>query len=445
MALGGGTFITQNKVLPGAYINVVSSTNASVSFGERGTVAAAVMLPTGRQGIFTVTNDQIQSDSIKEFGYSYGSQQMKNIRELFRHAQIVHFYNIKTEGQKASNTYATALYGGIYGNQLKIRIEADPDDENRLIVSTLFENNVVDEQRIKKVEGSSTTNNGLTDNEYVTFKKDVVPAATAATPLSGGTDGEYSEPLLQNALTAFEGVSFNVLFSDCKSTETSAIISYTNRMRNEYGKKIQAVIHDGNHSLKPDNEGIISVLNTVKDGSTETNCDLVYWTAGALAGCQINQSLTNTVYDGEYEINTDYSQVQLEEFIKAGYFVFHKVNNDVRVLMDINTLVTVTPEKGEVFKANQSIRVLDQIVNDIASLFNTKYLGQSPNDNAGRIALWNDIVNHHQEMQTIRAIENFNSEDVTVEAGTDKRAVVITDAVTVVNAMEKAYMTIVVQ
>mgnify|MGYP000797721384 CR=1 FL=1 len=31
MALGGGTFLTQNKILPGAYINFISVANASAT------------------------------------------------------------------------------------------------------------------------------------------------------------------------------------------------------------------------------------------------------------------------------------------------------------------------------------------------------------------------------------------------------------------------------
>jgi len=39
MALGGGTFITQNKVLPGTYINFESGReNNIISTGKRGTV-----------------------------------------------------------------------------------------------------------------------------------------------------------------------------------------------------------------------------------------------------------------------------------------------------------------------------------------------------------------------------------------------------------------------
>ena len=79
-------------------------------------------------------------------------------------------------------------------------------------------------------------------------------------------------------------------------------------------------------------------------------------------------------------VNVDYTQTQLEQAIDDGKFIFHKVGDEVHVLEDINTLVTTTDEKGDDFKSNQTIHVLDQIANDIAALFNTKYLGSIPND-----------------------------------------------------------------
>ena len=124
--------------------------------------------------------------------------------------------------------------------------------------------------------------------------------------------------------------------------------------------------------------------------------------------------------------------------------MLHKVGRDIRVLEDINTMVTFTDEQGEVFKDNQTIRVMDQIANDIAVLFNTKYLGVVPNDNAGRVSLWSDIVKHHEQLREIRAIEDFSDADVTVTEGNSKKSVTVTDLVTVVNAMGKLYMTVAV-
>ena len=88
--------------------------------------------------------------------------------------------------------------------------------------------------------------------------------------------------------------------------------------------------------------------------------------------------------------------------------------------------------------------MLDQIGNDIAVLFNTQYLGKVPNNDAGRTALWNDIVTYNKELMGIEAIENFVAEDVTVSKGEDKKSVVVVNQVTPVNAMSKLYMTVIV-
>ena len=52
----------------------------------------------------------------------------------------------------------------------------------------------------------------------------------------------------------------------------------------------------------------------------------------------------------------------------------------------------------------------------------------------------NLLYKHHEQLQEIRAIENFSDADVTVEQGSTKKSVVVTDLVTVVNAMSKLYM-----
>lgn len=107
-------------------------------------------------------------------------------------------------------------------------------------------------------------------------------------------------------------------------------------------------------------------------------------------------------------------------------------------------MVTTSDTQGDIFKDNQTVRVMDQIGNDIAVLFNTKYLGVVPNDAAGRISLWSDIVAHHRQLESIRAIENFSDADVVVEQGNNKKSVAVTDLITVVNAMSKLYMTVTV-
>lgn len=50
MALGGGTFVTQNKILPGSYTNFVSAARAVTVFAERGVVAMPLELDWGAEG-----------------------------------------------------------------------------------------------------------------------------------------------------------------------------------------------------------------------------------------------------------------------------------------------------------------------------------------------------------------------------------------------------------
>ncbi len=106
--------------------------------------------------------------------------------------------------------------------------------------------------------------------------------------------------------------------------------------------------------------------------------------------------------------------------------------------------MTTADGMGDVFKEDQTICVIDQLGNDDAALFNTKYLGVVPNDADGRTSLWADIVKLHQQLQDIRAIENFEDTDITIAQGDTKMAVVVEDAITVINAMGKLYMTVTV-
>ena len=57
MALGGGSFTTQNKVLPGTYINFVSAASSTPELSERGIATMPLELDWGKEGsVFTVSS-----------------------------------------------------------------------------------------------------------------------------------------------------------------------------------------------------------------------------------------------------------------------------------------------------------------------------------------------------------------------------------------------------
>lgn len=304
-------------------------------------------------------------------------------------------------------------------------------------MKTLLDGEVVDVQ-------TATGASGLQDNAFVSFDAQATLAATAATPLTGGANATVTVASHQDFLDRLESRAFHAVGVAADET-MSAVLSplyanFTKRMRDEMGIKFQCVLY--RHAA--DYEGVVNVQNKVLDAGASV-ASLIYWATGIVAGTAVNQSALNAPYEGEYTVDADYKQSELEAFLDEGKFALHRVGDDLRVLGDINSLVTTTETKGDVFKENRSIRVIDKIGNDIAALFNSKYLGRIPNNDSGRVSLWADIVKHHRELERITAIEDFEESAVVVSQGATKKSVVVEDAVHIVNAMAQLYMTCVIE
>lgn len=344
--LGGGIFVTQNKTLPGSYINIVNASAATSAVNSRGVVAIALPLGKSVGNVIEIDRAEFINDCENLLGKKFDSADVVALREIFCKANKCYIYDL-------------------------------------------------------------------------------------------GETGKVSD-----ACSALEAYEFNIL---CAYTDQTADIkTYIDTVkgwRDTMGKKCQVVVYN---QAAPDSEAVINVVSNVSDESAPDHA-LVAWVAGAEAGCKINESCTNLKYDGEYKIVANKTQAQLEACINNGQIAFHLVYGDIRMLEDVNSLTTVTADKGEDFKSNQTVRVIDQIANDIAKLFNTKYLGRIPNNPAGRVSLWADIVAHHRELESMNAIEAFDSSLLTVEQGANKKSVVVNDAITVVNAMAQLYMTVVIQ
>lgn len=435
MALGGGSFTTQNKVLPGTYINFVSAAASAPELSERGIATMPLELDWGKEGsVFTVSSEEFQKNSMELFGYAYEHEKMKGLRELFRGASTLHAYRLNGGGAKASNDYATAKYSGTRGNDIRIVIQENADNTSMFDVITYLDSVKLDTQTVAKTDE-------LKSNDYVDFKSGAVLAKTAAKPLTGGTNGTVDGKSYQNYADRIESYTFNTMgVVTTDETVKNMFVSFVKRMRDEVGIKFQLVLYQS----PADYMGVINVKNkTEEEGWPESA--LVYWVTGAECGCMVNKSCQNKKYDGEFSVNTVYTQSELQNAIKAGEFVLHNVNSDIRVLEDINSMVTTTEECGDIFKDNQTIRVIDQLGNEDAVLFNTKYLGTVPNNDSGRISLWSDLVKIRQQLQDVGAIENFTDSDVEVTQGNTKKSVVVTGTVQVAGTMSKVYMTITVQ
>lgn len=319
MALGGGTFVSQNKELPGAYINFVSAASASAALTDRGVVSMPLELDWGIDGeIFTVTNEEFQKNSSKYFGYDYTHEKMKGLRDLFRNIKTLYAYRLNSGGVKAGNTFAEARYAGIRGNDLKIIVEKSVDNDKMFVVKTALGTTVIDEQIVEKAAD-------LLPNDYVTFKTGAALAATASAPLTGGTNGTVDGTSHQSYIDKAESYAFNALGVLAMDDSIKGLYAaFVKRMRDEMGVKFQAVIYN----KAADYIGCVNVKNKTTDTGWEEN-SLVYWVTGIIAGCEVNQSNQNRIYDGEFDIDASFTQTELKNAIKSGEFVLHKVGSDI--------------------------------------------------------------------------------------------------------------------
>lgn len=208
--MAGGTWIDQNKVRPGVYINYKSSPQALSTMGERGTVAIARQLSWGEVGKLIAIEDP--SDCATKLGYSSTADEMLFIRQILlgsnrtNGAKKVLVWRLDCAGaSKASAIIGTgdgaakaeARYVGTRGNDISIVVTVVNNSENKPVgyaIQTLLAGKVVESVTVK----SDATGNQIESNSYVVFSGGAIKEGTY--PLAGGSDGNpYKDPIKASA------------------------------------------------------------------------------------------------------------------------------------------------------------------------------------------------------------------------------------------------------
>ena len=344
----GGTWNSQNKILPGAYINFLTNAPLSITVGDRGIVALLQEVSKGTKGeMYRITAlDQ------SEWPEGVTAEDKLLANEALKGAQTVLVYNLGAD-----------------------HVAGDVEDALEVLQTEVF--NV----------------------------------------LSYPYDGDGS------------------------ATIKSAIQTWVEAMRDDEGVKIQAVL--ANHDA--DSEAIINVTQGVMlaDETELTPAQTTAWVAGITAGANINQSNTGRKYVGAIDVVPRMTKTEMETAIENGEFIF-KVDSaqNVTAVYDINSLTSITPEKGKQFTKNRLIRTIDGINNDITTIFESNYVGKVNNNDDGRSLLRATLIEYFNELQRLNAIQNFAPEDVTVSPGNDSDAVVIDCYIQPVDSVEKIYITV---
>lgn len=443
--MAGGFWTSQNKVLPGVYINTKSAGISAASIGSRGIVAICEGLDWGETGkIKEITPDM---NLYPYIGYDITNAKALFIREIFKGSDVTAppiklllYRPTGTSGAAASATISTNLtvtakYVGTRGNDINIVITVNPDNSSAFDVQTVIDGTVVDTQ-------TATAVSGLVANDWVSFSGTAI-AATAGTALTGGVNPTISATDHSAFLTALESYDCDIVIYDGTDTTTaSAYAAYAKRVSEQVGYKCQTVMAaSGKNS-----EWVIQIANGVKleDGTTLTAAQASWWVGGAEAGARYNQSLTYAQYPGAKAANSKMTQAQLEAAVAGGQIAFFDTFGVVQVLTDIDSLTTVTVDKGAEYKKNRVMRVLNQLCNDIYRYFSLYFIGKVNNNAAGRALLRGWIVGYCNEMQANNGIQNFTADDVSVEQGQSVDSVVINVGINPTDSVEKVYVTVTV-
>ncbi|AIQ45619.1 phage-like element PBSX protein XkdK [Paenibacillus sp. FSL R7-0273] len=433
--MAGGTWTLQNKVRPGVYINVESSGGTLGAAGSRGVAGIALSLPWGAAKV--ITPIVAGEDTLTRLGYDLTAPELLLVRETLKRARTVLLYKLN-EGTKAAVTAgvltATAKYGGLRGNALRVVVQTNLDDNTKFDVKTLLDGSVVDTQVVSNIAG-------LVANDWIVWSGTGALTASAGAPLVGGANGAVTNADHTAFLAALELYDFQTVALPSTDNALKAVYAaFIRRLRDAEGKKVQAVLEN---YPTADNEGVLSVRNGVvlSDGTTLTAAQATAWVAGATAGAEMNESLTYAAYDDAVDVAPRYTNSQIEAALSAGEFIFTPSGGRAVVEQDINTFLSYTPAKNKSFHKNRVIRVLDGIANDLKRIFEASYIGKVSNNVDGRALFRKEIVVYLDALQGIDAIQNFDAQtDITVLPGTDSDAIYVEANIQPVDSIEKVYM-----
>lgn len=423
-------FNAQDKRRPGAYVNFKSDAKPKSVLADNG--LPALMLTGkawGASGFVTVDAD---TDFVAVFGKSI--DQLVPIREALKGSrQVLVYVPTANSAVKATVTdesfTITAKYEGTAGNGIVLVALKGTDGKTKY--QTIFKNRTVDTQIVADGELPQA-------NDFVAFAG-TAPNANKTLTLSGGADGTVTNSAVQDFLAGLDTQTFTTVSLGTDNETSKALVTEKVKEWRGFGRGITAIINDYS---KADYEGVVSVGNGVTLATDKlTAKDAVYYVAAVMANAGTN-SLTYHIYDGAVDCERK-SEAETIKLLNAGNIVFTYRNGKVLIEQDINTLVTLTTEKGVDFTKNKMIRTMDIINSAVQTIFVEQFIGKMPNDLDGREVFKQQVITRVLDPLVSQKALSYAVEELTVTEGASKEAVVVNLGVRLTDAMEKLYMTVV--
>ena len=435
--MAGGTWASQNKVRPGAYINFKGVSEASSAAGTKGIVTMPLPMSWGAQVTELLSTELQSGASLSKIGYVVNDDEAQLYREALKNCYKAIIYRVDSGGTKATKTFgnltATAKYEGVVGNRISVAVL---ENGTKFDVVTYVDGVQKDKQYALALASD------VVDNDWADFSGTLALSAQAGALLAGGLDGTVSNSNYTAYLTAIKTYQWDTMCIPADNDTVAAeVVAAITELRDTYGKKVRAVVYD----YIVDYEGIIVTDQGYKTAyETVSATAFVAYVAGLCAGSGIATSNTYHVIPGATEIVNPKTDAEIETALAAGKMVLSSRQDGAIVIeQDINTLHTFTVDKPYAFSKNRVIRTLDEINNRIALLFATSFIGKVSNTADGRNVFKAGIISCLNTVQAQGAIIDFDSTaDISVAAGEAIDSVIVNVAITPVDSIEKVYMTV---
>ncbi|WP_322201141.1 phage tail sheath C-terminal domain-containing protein [Acutalibacter intestini] len=440
--MAGGTWETQNKPLPGVYLRFRTKAGLGLSVGQRGAVTICKAMSWGPVGVMEEVEPS--TDPTPFCGYGAGRPEARFIREIFKGSsrtpapRKLLLYRPPAAGSapasaKLAGLTVTARYPGERGNDITIAIAESPDQEGLCTVTTLVDGELQDRQQGRTPED-------LKENGWVRFTGTGALASTTGTQLTGGLNGEIAASAYAGYLTQVEKSGASVMIYDGEDPVVkSAMRAFVVRMAQEAGRYCQLV---ASGMEQPDSQFVINVASGVvlEDGTRLTPAETCWWVGGAQAGASFHQALTYASYPGALAAETP-ETVKLDQGARGRFILFNE-DGAVKVLQDVNSLVSFTPNNGRAFCKNRTMRLCAAIASDVYAQFSQHYLGVVDNDAQGRKLFQGAVVSYMLSLERQHGVKDFQPEDAQVLAGEESDAIVVLLGFTPVDSVEKIYVAV---
>lgn len=486
--MAGGTWRTQNKVRPGVYINVKGD-GKPVLTTPLGRLLMFQNKPLGwgKKGIIEL---KATSDFTALTGHKNTDEVLAPVYEALKDAETVLLLNDFDGGAKSTSTKEgvytiNAKYEGEQGNNISVSFAPSPlaDGANTqdVTVTTIFGTKQVDQVKITlplpKADAIAAAE--LTKEDQLEVHNDYVDITFGTNPVDVTKElngkGEYPlytaifNGLTQNAANVSLAGGSNgtnkvvddmndYLENEFYAVATTAgwdessnihklLVEEIKLLRENVGIKVRGVVPNAT-GVVYNYEGVSTVLNgyVLNDGTVITPNIATARFAGMSASATPDQALTYTQLDDAAEAKPKLNNDKTIKALNAGQIVFTTRSGErVVIEQDINSLTKFTSIKPKDFSKNRIIRTLDKICTNTTQTFETSFLGKVSNNDFGRDLFKANRVSYLSGLESQNMIRDFDPNDLTIDQGNDKDAVLMNLYVTPVDSMEKLYVNLVVR